>query len=188
MLDSISIRENWNTELFLRLHATAQSPHWLIATATWLTEAPLLAALILTAWQLYRSRDLDGAIRVAIACAIALLIEAAISTFAFHPRPFAAGFGPAWVEHAANNSMPSTHVTLTCIMAITLALRRRFRTAVVLAVLALVLAWARIYVGIHWPADMLGALTSACVAVAVAAGLFHLGKRLLAYRRYGSDR
>jgi undecaprenyl-diphosphatase len=179
---------SWNIAVFLHIHATTASPHWLIALAGWLTEAPLFVALGLTTWQLFRHRDPEGAIRVVIAFAVALSTEAIISALAFQPRPFAAGFGPAWVQHAANNSMPSTHVTLTCIMAITLALGRRFWSAIVLAVLAAVLAWARIYVGIHWPADMPGAVISACIAVAVAAGLAQLGKRLPAYRRRGSDR
>lgn len=179
MPDLATAPENWNTDLFLRLHATVQSPHWMIATAVWLAEVPLLLALALTAWQLCRHRDLDGAIRVTIACAIAVLIEAAVSELDFHPRPFAAGFGPAWAMHTANNSMPSTHVTLAWIMALIFGLGHRIWTSLALFMLGVTLAWARIYVGIHWPADMLGAAISACASVAAAYGLSYQAHRLL---------
>lgn len=160
--------------VFTHIHATSGSPPALIALAAALAEWPLWVALALTVWQLWRQRDGLASVRLIVAFGIALAIEAVIGTFAFHPRPFAAGFGPAWVAHAANNSMPSTHVTLTLIMAIALALRKHGMSAVVF-VLGGVLAWARIYVGIHWPADMLGAAVSAGMSV----GLAHVIERAL---------
>ena len=50
----------------------------------------------LTGWLLLRQRDRLDMVRGGVA----ILIEALVSTLAFH-RPFAAGFGPAWVGHAA---------------------------------------------------------------------------------------
>jgi undecaprenyl-diphosphatase len=173
----------WNITLFLQMHATVDSPHGLIAVASWLAVAPLFAAFALSAWRLFRRRDVPAVTRMVIAFAIAFGIEAVISQVAFHPRPLAAGFGPAFVAHAANNSMPSTHVTLALIMAITFALRRDLWTSAALFVLAILMAWARVYVGIHWPADMLGAVISACVSVVVASGLCRLARSVLAGRR-----
>lgn len=178
-----TVWEQWNIALFLALRATANSPHELVATAVVLTELPLLVALVLAAWQLLRSHDGVGALRVALACAIALAIEALVSAVAFHPRPFAAGFGPAWVAHAANNSMPSTHATLAWAMALTIALRGHYRTGVALFVLGGLLAWARIYVGIHWPADMVGAAVSAGLSVALAWLLQRVGLAILIRHR-----
>ena len=149
--------EPWNVAVFQCMHATAASPTALIAVAVVLAEWPLFVAVGLTGWQLLRRRDRIGVIRAIAACVVAILIEALVSAFAFNPRPFAAGFGPAWVMHEANNSMPSTHVTLTLVMAITLAMRKQRWASAVVVVLAVVLAWARVYVGIHWPADMVGA-------------------------------
>lgn len=163
--------EPWNVALFQHLHATSSSPRLLIVVAAVLAEWPLFVAAGLTGWLLLRQRDRRGIVRLIAAGGVALLIEALVSMFAFHPRPFAAGFGPAWVAHAANNSMPSTHVTLTLLMAIVLAMRRHLRASAVAAALAVALAWARIYVGIHWPADMVGAALSATVSVAVVRGL-----------------
>ena len=183
MHDHVPLWEAWNKALYLRLHATATSPHWLITAAAWLSEAPLFVALGLTAWRLVHRRDTEGAIRTMVAFGIALATEALVSALAFHPRPFAAGLGPAWVEHAANNSMPSTHVTLVWIMALTLALRCQRRVSLVLFLLGITLAWARIYVGIHWPADMVGAAFSAGISVLLAAVLLRLTRSLLGRRR-----
>lgn len=167
----------------MHLHATAQSPSALITLAALLAEWPLYAALGLTAWQLWRRRDGVAAMRLIIAFGTAIVIEALISTFAYHPRPFAAGFGPAWMSHAANNSMPSTHVTLTWIMAITLAIRKQRWISLALFALGCLLAWARIYVGIHWPADMVGAAVSACLSVALACAIERVLFVLYRYRR-----
>ena len=172
--DSHVFWEPWNVAVFQHMHATAGSPHWLIAVAAVLAEWPLVVAAGLTGWLLWRKRDGVGLARLVVACGAALLIEALVSLLAFHPRPFAAGFGPAWVTHAADNSMPSTHVTLAAIMAIALALRQQRRAATVVLGLAAMLTWARIYVGIHWPADMLGAVVSAGISTIIATGLVRL--------------
>lgn len=169
--DSNAFWEPWNVALFQHLHATSSSPRLLIAVAAILAEWPLFVAAGLTGWLLLRQRDRLGIVRLIAAGGVALLIESLVSMFAFHPRPFAAGFGPAWVAHSANNSMPSTHVTLAVVMAIVLAMRRHPRASAVVVALAVTLAWARIYVGIHWPADMVGAALSAIVSVALVYGL-----------------
>lgn len=186
--------DDLNTFLFVHLHATILSPHWLVSLAAWMSEGPLFLALALVVVQLTRRRDVGGLVRIVLAFAFALATEELISRYAFHSRPFAAGLGPAWVTHAANNSMPSTHVTLTLILAFLLSARGLRGSGVVLFVLACLLAWARVYVGIHWPADMLGAVISAGASVAAAEVVFRLlvnlmpGWRPVARRRPGGAR
>jgi len=169
--------EAWNIATFRHMHATATSPHWLVALAALLATLPLYASFALTAWQLVRSRERHAALGLTLALAIALATEAITSAFAYHPRPFAAGFGPAWMEHAANNSMPSTHVTLALTMSLIVGLRRHTGTSLALIGMSVLMAWARIYVGIHWPADMIGAVISACLSSALACALLKLVER-----------
>ncbi|WP_449425509.1 phosphatase PAP2 family protein [Rhodanobacter lindaniclasticus] len=160
--------------LFQHLHATPSSPRLLIAVGHSRRVAVVRRGGRPDRMAAAATAGSSGIVRLIAAGGVALLIEALVSMFfAFHPRPFAAGFGPAWVAHAANNSMPSTHVAprLT-IMAMGLAMRRYPRASAVVAALAVaLLAWARIYVGIHWPADMLGAALSAIVSVALVYGV-----------------
>jgi undecaprenyl-diphosphatase len=71
------------------------------------------------------------------------------------------------MAHAADNSMPSSHVTLGLIIVGLLIGMRCRLSAAIAAAMVTGLAWARIYLGIHWPIDMLGALVSAAISLAV---------------------
>ena len=169
--------EAWNVATFLRMHATAASPPGLVMLAIVLARLPLYAAFALAGWQIVRGRERRTAVCLVLAVALALGTEMLVSALAFHPRPFAAGFGPAWIHHAANNSMPSTHVTLALTMALVIGFRRHAGTSLALLAMGTLMAWARIYVGVHWPADMIGAAISACLSSALA---YVLSRRLVA--------
>lgn len=162
---------HWNTALFQHMHATADSPHWAIAAAIVIAQWALWVILALVVWHLARQRNGTAALRIVGAWFVSNRIEALVRAFAFHPRPFAVGYGPAWIEHAANNSMPSSHVVLALILLFALARQQHFRSAALAAVLTAALAWARIYIGIHWPVDMLGAVASAAVSVGLVAAV-----------------
>ena len=86
------------------------------------------------------------------------------------PRPFALGLGTAWVEQAANASFPSVHTSLA--FAVALSVWRsgpRSGVALVLLGCALLVAWSRIALGLHFPRDVLaGALLGAACAWACA--------------------
>lgn len=171
MFDPSSSWMLWDQAVFIKLHATAASPPWLVATAVVLAQWALIIALVITGWQLLRHRDGTGAWRVLVAWMVSYGIELMIKNFAFYPRPFAAGFGPSILAHGASNSMPSTHVTVGLILVLALALGRHFRSSMAVLTLTVALAWARVYVGIHWPVDMLGALLSATLSMTVAISL-----------------
>lgn len=158
----------WNIALFEHWRATSASSHRLIDIASLMAEIPLYASAALTLGWIAQRRDRDSATWIGASIAIGLLLEHLVALTSFSPRPFAAGFGPAWVYHAATNSMPSTHVTATWSMALVAFLQRRYFIGPSIFALGLLMAWARIYVGIHWPADMLGAAASACLSVAIA--------------------
>lgn len=160
--------ESWNIQVFQQLHATHASSTGLISAATWAAELPLGLAFALTAAWILWAKDKHAAAWILFALAIAVLLEFTVASVAFHPRPFAAGFGPAWVHHDPNNSMPSTHVMLTWTMALIALFRQRTLASLALFALGGLMAWARIYVGIHWPADMVGALVAASISTALA--------------------
>lgn len=171
-----------NHALFMAIHGTAASPPALIVAAQIMAQWPLLLALGLTGGQLWRHRESTAAWRLLGAWIIACGLEALISHVAPHPRPFAAGFGPALLAHSANNSMPSTHATVCLLLLLTLALGRHFRSCVAVAALTLMVAWARVYLGLHWPADMLGSLLSAVISMALAGAILVLATRTLRRR------
>ena len=87
-----------------------------------------------------------------------LLINQFIALLWPHPRPFMLGLGHNLIAHAVNSSFPSDHLTGLWAFSFSLLMHRSQRmTAVALALLGLPMAWARIYLGVHFPLDMLGA-------------------------------
>lgn len=91
------------------------------------------------------------------------------------PRPFMVGIGHTYLAHAADASFPSDHLTLWWSVALTMAVQKPTRTVGLVLVLAGVpIAWARVYLGVHFPLDMLGAF----VVAAASAWLCVLSQRM----------
>ncbi len=82
-----------------------------------------------------------------------------------HPRPFMMGLGHKFIAHGPDASFPSDHLTLWWAVALGSMTQRCTRsTGALMAVTGLAMAWARVYVGVHFPLDMLGALVVAAVS------------------------
>lgn len=104
-----------------------------------------------------------------------LLINQFIALVWPHPRPFMLGLGHNLISHAANSSFPSDHLTGLWAFSFSLLMHRSQRmTAITLILLGLPMAWARIYLGVHFPLDMLGA----ALVAGLSASLALLGARL----------
>lgn len=166
----LPLLESWNIALFKLLHGTAQMPAALLTATTWLAEVPAYAAALLMLRYVVRSKDFTCLFSLTLALVSARCAKILIGLYAYHDRPFAAGYGPALIDHAADHSMPSSHVTFVLVLAVICATRGQWRLTSLLFLLGGVMAWARVFVGVHWPLDMLGA-----VVVAVACGLFGAG-------------
>lgn len=119
--------------------------------------APLsIALLLLRRWK--RPADDLALIVIAAGCAV---LPSVIKLIVARPRP---EFGKA--THLLTLSFPSEHTTqaagiyLTIAILLSHGLRRGWREAViVLAVLiALAVAWSRVYLGVHYPTDVIAGL------------------------------
>ena len=179
----LALLETWNVAVFGLLRSPADASAFLVQAGVWLAELPAYAAALLMLCYIARNRDGRGAFALAVALIAAWFVKAAIGVHAYHARPFAAGFGPALIEHASSHSMPSSHVTFVWILAVVCATRGQWRLTSILFLLGCVLAWARVFVGVHWPLDMLGAAVAA-----VACGLFGSGVQYLCAGLYSKAR
>jgi len=147
-------------------------------------------------WMGGQAPQREAAVRALAATVCALALNVLIGLLWYHARPFADGIGHNFLPHAPNNSFPSDHGTIMFTVALLLATARApaaRRFGLVMLPLAAAVAWARVFLGVHWPLDMLGGLamalamtllfhtaplTSACAALAASmAGLY---RRLLA--------
>ncbi|CAB3682148.1 undecaprenyl-diphosphatase [Paraburkholderia rhynchosiae] len=96
---------------------------------------------------------------------LGLLVSQVIGLAWPHPRPFMIGLGHTLIAHVADSSFPSDHLTLWWAVGFSLLRQRRTRSAgVALALLGAPIAWARIYLGVHFPLDMLGAAVVAALS------------------------
>lgn len=158
---------NINEALFLWLNAPEHPDTVVLALAGWLANDVIwLVPVILVAGWL---RGSDSTRKLMLEATLAgfagLLMAQAIGLVWTHPRPFMIGLGRTLIAHAADSSFPSDHLTLLWSVAFSFLLHQRPRMAgALLALLGLPVAWARIYLGIHFPFDMVGAAAVAGLA------------------------
>jgi len=149
-----------NETLFLLINAPATPDVFLLAIAKVLAEQAIwLAPMTLIIGWLRGDEHTRKLMLEAAASGLAgLLINQVIGFYWQHPRPFMLGLGNTFIPHVADSSFPSDHLTLLWSIAFSFLMHQRPRFAgVALALLGLPVAWARVYLGVHFPMDMVGA-------------------------------
>jgi len=155
--------EHLNLILFSLLNAKTDLAGWqlygaMIAAKWLILLIPLILALL---WLSGTGPHREVAVRACLAAVCALALNMAIGMLWFNPRPFMVGIGHTFMGHAPDSSFPSDHAT--CIFSVALVLvssqvPEAGRLGVLLLPLSLLVAWARVFLGIHWPMDMIGSL------------------------------
>lgn len=133
---------------------------------------------------------------VAISCVLAYLLNLTIEQFLFEPRPFIAHHVHLLISHPADDSFPSDHTawSFAVVGMLFFSLRSLLWTAarkrmtfkqerwvlllpLVLMGLSLVIACtigiARVFVGIHYPGDIIGGAISGLVAASIITWVRH---------------
>lgn len=156
--------ESLNYTLFWWINATPESPAWLISAARFIANdvigiVPLLA-VGLWLWgprhQVSAQRQL--VIKITMAMAISMCLSLLLGHLFPHNRPFVDHVGYNFLHHSADYSFPSDHGTVIFTFAVAFIAWHRAWSGLLLMGTALAIAWSRIYVGVHWPLDMLGGL------------------------------
>lgn len=161
--------EGWNERLFVLLNGDGTSAHASLLLAGILADwGPIIAALALVFLWVRRGASTRVALLDATATALLGLIVAQVITLLwYHPRPFEMGLGHQFMPHSPEASFPSDHATLLFGLALPLLAAQVTRTwGWAFLALACATAWARVYLGVHFPFDMLGGLVLAACATA----------------------
>ncbi len=75
----------------------------------------------------------------------------------YRPRPFESGLGLNLMQHLPENSFPSDHATLMFALGFALlASTSTRRVGIATLLLAAAVSWSRVYLGAHYPFDMVG--------------------------------
>lgn len=89
---------------------------------------------------------------------VSIIISSVLGQFYAHPAPYMVGYDTLLVD-APENSFPSTHTTIVFAFVWPLFyLQDRWRDGFVALVLAALVGISRVYVGVHFPIDIVGAV------------------------------
>lgn len=122
--------------------------------------SPLFFVAALTALYLYGVYRKDNMFRYAAVDALAitvmsLLLGFVIGIFYYEPRPFVTDHVNLLTPHAPDASFPSDHSLGT--MSIALGIKNNYKfLGAILIILSLLVGVSRVYVGVHYPMDVLG--------------------------------
>jgi undecaprenyl-diphosphatase len=168
--------EGFNQALFLLINGTTATPGWEISVALLIADYViyLIPLLLAGMWLWGNEAQRHLAIR---ACLVAMLGVGANQLIGLawqHPRPFIIGLGHTFLPHAPDSSFPSDHATVFAGIALTLVLGGASWLGVLTLLAGVSVAWARVFLGVHFPLDMFGAAAVAGVAYALIAPLWHL--------------
>ena len=172
--------ENLNHSLFLLINATPETSHAMITAATFAAKYLVLLFPVVAAgfWLRGTPENMVRQRRAVCKSAIALLIGFAaswiIGTLWPHARPFAEPFGHSFLDHAPTASFPSNHGIIVFTFALGCLFWCNVRAGLLLMIPALIVAWSRVFLGVHWPVDMLGAFITVLIACALTELLWSL--------------
>ena len=171
-----------NHQLFLLINAEPGESPLLIAlgrivAAYVVMLVPLLLVLL---WIRGNPDRRGGLVATATAAALALGANQIVGQFWYEPRPFMIGLGRTLMAHAPENSFPSDHTTFMLTVGISLiATGGAPGWGRVVTIAGLLVARARIYLGLHFPLDILGSAIIAGIFAALSALMVAPARRFI---------
>ena len=158
---------NPDVDLLYDINGLAKgAPHWLDRVMEFVGEYGIVLALVLLVlwcwWSVRRGDGEDAASSVAalvwapLAAGIAVLVNVPIRGFVARPRPFVEHQGlDVLVSGKSDFSFVSDHATITMALGVGLFVAHR-RFGLVGIGLALLEGFCRVYMGVHYPTDVVG--------------------------------
>jgi undecaprenyl-diphosphatase len=160
--------QNLNLQLFMLFNAPASLSGWPLFLAMIVAKYIIyIVPLMLVVYWLWGPIKFRSTLLFAVISAVvALIINFSFNAFWFLPRPFAVGIGHTYLHHVADNSFPSDHVTFMWAVGLSFLIQAGMRlSGVIILLLSISVGWARVYLGIHYPFDILGAIFIASLVV-----------------------
>ncbi|MEJ5037369.1 phosphatase PAP2 family protein [Acinetobacter johnsonii] len=148
-----------NLSLFSWINASPEATNTSIHFAIFIANDLLYCMILLFAWFWLRGNydTKKQILKAFIFTSIAILISQCISHVYYHPRPFVMEVGRTLIYHAPNGSFPSDHMLIFSSIAFSYLFSAQRKLGVFILIMAWLVAWSRVYLGVHFPLDMLGA-------------------------------
>ncbi len=164
----------------LRLAAATVLARWAIV---------LIPVALTAAW----IRGDHAARRELLQCLLAVGLALGVAQVVSHvwpqPRPFALHLGTQYLDHGPDPGLPSDHVVVFWSLALAQLRTRRYAIwGFPLLALGLLVGWSRVYLGVHFPLDVMAALPVAWAGAVAARRLQAPVLPLVARILYAYDR
>ncbi|VTR22800.1 Putative undecaprenyl-diphosphatase ybjG [Serratia fonticola] len=180
--------EQLNYLLFAWIDATPASPEWLIDLATFIARdlIVIIPLLIVGLWFWGAHSQLAAQREVVAKTTIALLFAMSASAAIGALLPMSARLSPAsaipsWRMHQTVLS-PAIMAPAIFTFALAFLCWHRVWSGILLMVAAVAIAWSRVFLGVHWPLDMVGGFLLACVGCLFAQLVWNLFGEAIAQR------
>ncbi|WP_353856664.1 undecaprenyl-diphosphatase [Bacillus sp. Bos-x628] len=155
-----------NYELFKVIHGMAHHSKFLDQTMIFITKKAILvyALLLLICWFFGNHNFKKHVFFSGVTGIMALIVNFSITLFYYVERPFVAHKVDILIPHSADASFPSDHTTGA--LALSLAIRsRNKKIGNLLLIFGLLTGFSRIWVGHHYPFDILASFIVSIVVV-----------------------
>jgi undecaprenyl-diphosphatase len=161
-----------NDHLFLLINAPSGASPAIVFVAELVASKliDLIPLLLVALWIWGKPTRRTGLAASSIVAALALSANQIVGLLWFEPRPFMIGLGRTLMAHVPENSFPSDHTTFILTVGFALITTRAAPVwGMAVSALGVLVAWARIYLGLHFPLDMVASALIACLFGLLAA-------------------
>lgn len=149
-----------NYDLLKAINGLAGSVDWVDSVMKFASNyaVPVFAVVLLLMWFFGKEYTKTTVVYSAISGVVGIIINVIISKIYFEPRPFVTHDDiNVLVEHASDASFPSDHTTGALALAFAIALRNK-KLGFIMMIFALLTGFSRIYIGNHYPGDVLAGI------------------------------
>jgi undecaprenyl-diphosphatase len=166
--------EHLNQTLFLLINATPHTASWIIQIAAVFADNFILGVpvLLLIMWLWGGAQYRRVAVMAFCVCFISLGLNQLIGLAWQHPRPSVMGLGHTFIAHAMDSSFPSDHMTVFSALAVTFFFQRLIKLGLITGCIGIIVGWSRVFLGAHFPFDMVGAVGVTFLGYAIVAVLW----------------
>lgn len=166
--------EQLNLALFKIINASDNASEFTISFAIFVANDLYYIVILffLLAWLKGTFITKKNIVKSVIFTFTAFLLSQLISTYFYYPRPFVIDIGRTIIEHVPNGSFPSDHMLFFSTIAFSYLFSKQKNIGYIFLGLAFLVAWSRIYLGVHYPLDMLGAFSIALLLNALGISIW----------------
>jgi len=148
-----------NQNIFLLVNSLANQNYFLDMFMIFSAKAMPYIFIVLEIYLYFIVKKKNEAIFAFYSVVVSLGLNFIISLFYFHNRPFMDNLGVMLIQHTPENSFPSDHTTFLFAISFSLIFSK-IKYSYILLFFALLGGMARVYVGVHYPFDIVGGIFS----------------------------